>query len=344
VKLFSIFDFGFSIARSGSKSIVGLSLGALLFVLCRSAEAQQPVKVFRVGGLTTGFLSSISPRREALRQGLRELGYVDGKNIVIEWRGAENRPERRRALAEELVRLPVDIIVTSGSDATRAAKEATLTIPIVMASSNDPIGDGFVASLARPGGNITGLSQLSPELNGKRLEILKEVLPKLSRLAVFWTSSGVGQETVRKEIEFAAAASGVKLQYIDVLTTKDIEPAFRAAVKGRADAALETISGTIRSAYLKELAELVVKHRLPVMRERPEHIESGALMSYGVNLRDLDRRAATYVDKILKGAKPADLPVEQPTKFEFIINLKAAKQIGLTIPPKVLARADKVIR
>jgi putative tryptophan/tyrosine transport system substrate-binding protein len=330
--------------NSKRAKVIGFVLGALLFALCTSAEAQQAAKIPRVGALTTGFVSAISPRVEALRQGLRDLGYVEGKNILIEWRGADNIPERRRALAEELVRLKVDVIVTGGSDATHAAKEATSTIPIVMASSNDPVGDGFVNTLARPGGNITGLSQLSPELNGKRLEILKEVLPKLSRLAVFWTSPGVGQAQVKKEIERAAAAFGVQLQYLDVLTTKDIEPAFRAAVKERADAVLETISGPIRSAYLKELAELAVKHRLPVMRERPEHVEAGGLMSYGVNLRDLDRRAAVYVDKILKGAKPADLPVEQPKKFEFIINLKAAKQIGLTIPPNVLARADRVIR
>jgi putative tryptophan/tyrosine transport system substrate-binding protein len=317
---------------------------ALILATIHLAEAQQPKKVPRIGWLTTGFLSTMSARQQAFQQGLRELGYVEGKNILIEWRGADNIPERRRALAEELVSLKVDVIVTGGSDAARVAKEATSTIPIVMASSNDPVGDGFVASLARPGGNITGLSQLSPELNGKRLEILKEVLPKLSRLAVFWSSSGVGQEQVRKEIERAASAFGVKLQYFDVLTTKDIEPAFRAAVKGQADAVLETISGPIRSAHQKELAELAVKHRLPVMRERPEHVEAGGLMSYGVNLLNLDRRAATYVDKILKGTKPADIPVEQPTKFEFIINLKAARQIGLTIPPNVLARADKVIK
>jgi len=213
-----------------------------------------------------------------------------------------------------------------------------------MASDNDPVGNGFVASLARPGGNITGLSQLSPELSGKRLEILKEVIPKLSRVAVFSTSTGVGNAQVMKEIDLAAAAFGVKLQHLDVLTTKDIEPAFRAAVKGRADAVLENMSGPIRSAARKELAELAVKNRLPVMRERPEHVEAGGLMSYGVNLLNLDRRAATYVDKILKGTKPADLPVEQPTKFEFIINLKAAKQIDLTIPPNVLARADRVIK
>ena len=224
--------------------------------------------------------------------------------------------------------------MTAGEGGTRAAKQATSTIPIVMASADDPVGAGFVASLARPGGNITGLSQLSPELSGKRLEILKEVVPKLSRVAVFGTSTDLGNAQSLKEIQRAAAALGVKVQYIDVLTTKDIEAAFRAAVKGRADAVLEIISGPIRSARLKELAELAVKHRLPVMRERPEHVEAGGLMSYGVSLPDLGRRAATYVDKILKGAKPADLPVEQPTKFEFIINLKAAKQIGLTIPPE----------
>jgi putative ABC transport system substrate-binding protein len=326
------------------KKITVIILSVMLFAFNVPVAAQQPKKVPRIEWLTNGFLSTTSARQQAFREGLRDLGYIEGNNIFIEWRGADNIPERRRAIAEEVVSLKVDVIVTGGSDAARVAKEATSTIPIVMASSNDPVGDGFVASLARPGGNITGLSQLSPELSGKRLEILKEVLPKLSRLAVFWTSSGVGQVQVRKEIERAAAAFGVKLQYFDVLTTKDIETAFRAAVKGRADAVLETISGPIRSAHRKELAELAVKYRLPVMRERPEHVEAGGLMSYGVNLLHLDRRAATYVDKILKGTKPADIPVEQPTTFEFIINLKAAKQIGLTIPPNVLARADRVIR
>jgi ABC-type uncharacterized transport system substrate-binding protein len=320
------------------------TLSALLIALCLPAHAQEPAKIPRVVWLTSGPLSIISARLEAFRQGLRELGYVEGENISIETRGADNIPERRRALVEELVRLKVDVIVTAGEGGTRAAKQATSTIPIVMASADDPIGAGFVASLARPGGNITGLSQLSPELNGKRLEILKEVVPKLSRVAVLGTSADLGNAQSLKEIELAATAFGVKVQYIDVLTTKDIEPAFRAAIKGRADAVLEIISGPIRSARLKELAELAVKHRLPVMRERPEHVEAGGLMSYGVSLPDLGRRAATYVDKILKGAKPADLPVEQPTKFELMINLKAAKQIGLTIPPNVLARADRVIR
>jgi len=326
------------------KNVFCLALCAMLFTLCSSADAQQPAKIPRIGWLTTGSLSTTAARQQAFQQGLREIGYLEGKNILIEWRGADNIRERGRAQAEELVRLKVDVIVTAGSDTTRRAKEASSTIPIVMASDNDPVGNGFVASLARPGGNITGLSQLSPELSGKRLEILKEVIPKLYRVAVFSTSTGVGNAQVMKEIDLAATAFGVKLQHLDVLTTKDIEPAFREAVKGRADAVLENMSGPIRSAARKELAELAVKNRLPVMRERPEHVEAGGLMSYGVNLLNLDRRSATYVDKILKGTKPADLPVEQPTKFEFIINLKAAKQIGLTIPPNVLARADKVIK
>lgn len=308
------------------------------------AQGQQAATIPRVARITGGFLTSSPDRQEAFRQGLRELGYVEGKNILIEWRGAENIPGRVKTIAEELVRLNVAVIVTAGSGIVPTIKQATSTIPIVMAGSDDPVGSGLVASLARPGGNITGLSQMSPELNGKRLEILKEVLPKLSQLAVFGTSSSRGQALTMKEIERAAAGFGVKLQYIDVLTTKDIEPAFRAAVKGRAQAVLEIIRGNIRSAARKELAELAIKHRLPVMRERPEHVEAGGLMSYGVNLRDLDRRAAVFVDKILKGRTPQDLPVEQPIKFEFRINLKAAKAINLKIPPNVLVRADRVIR
>ena len=324
-----------------------ISLGILATVLLinvSSASAQQPAKIPRVVWLTTGSASNISGRMEAFRQGMRELGYVEGKNILIESRGADNIRERRKPLAEELVRLKVDVIVTAGSGGTRTVKEVTSTIPIVMASDDDPVGSGFVASLARPGGNITGLSQLSPELNGKRMDILKEVLPKLSRVAVFSTSTAQDYAQVMKEILLAAGAFGLKLQQIDVLTTKDIEPAFRAAVKGKAEAALENISGSIRSAQLNELAELAIKHRLPVMRERPEHVDAGGLMSYGVSLPALARRAAVYVDKILKGTKPADIPVEQPIKFEFIVNLKAAKAIGLTIPPNVLVRADRVIR
>jgi putative ABC transport system substrate-binding protein len=213
-----------------------------------------------------------------------------------------------------------------------------------MAQADDPIANGFVVSLARPGGNVTGLSSLSPELSGKRLELLKEVIPKLSRVAVFGTSTSVGNAQVFREVELAAAAFGVKIQYIDVLSAKDIEPAFHAATIGRADAIFEIISGRIRSDRRKEIAELAVKNRLPLMLERPDHVEAGGLMSYGVSLIDLDRRAAWYVDRILKGAKPADLPVEQPTKFDLTINLKTAKRLRLTIPANVLARADRIIR
>jgi len=286
----------------------------------------------------------MADRIEAFRQGLRELGYVEGKNIVIEWRYAEGKVDRLPALAAELMRLKVDVIVSGGSSATRRAKEATSTIPIVMTQDSDPVGTGLVASLARPGGNITGLSTLSPEISGKRLELLKEIVPKLSRVAVFGTSTSPVNAQELKEVELAAGALGVKLQYLDVLSSKDVETGFRGAVKARADAVLMMISMSVTNFQRKEIAELAVKSRLPVVYDSRLSVEAGGLMNYGVNPTDLLRRAATYVDKILKGANPAELPVEQPTKFEFIINLKAAKQIGLAIPPNVLARADKVIR
>jgi ABC-type uncharacterized transport system substrate-binding protein len=307
------------------------------------ARAQQPTNVPRIGYLTGTNLAATG-RQEALRQGLRDLGYAEGKNIVIEWRSSEGNRKRQRALAAELVRLKVDVIVTGGSSSTRFVKEATSTIPIVMTQDDDPVGRGLIASLARPGGNITGVSSLSPQLNGKQLEILKEVVPKLSRVAVFGTSTSAGRSRSMQEVELAAGALRVKLQNIDVLADKDIEPAFHAAATGHAEAVLWLVSGTIGSTQRKEIATLAVKSRLPVIYERGNNVEAGGLMYYGVNLNDLARRAATYVDKILKVAKPADLPVERPTKFEFVINLKAAKQIGLTIPPNVLARADRVIR
>ena len=241
------------------------------------------------------------------------------------------------------MRLKVDVIVTGGLGATRPANEATNTIPIVMASDTDPVGNGFVATLARPGGNITGLSTLSPELNGKRLELLKEIVPKLSRVAVHGTSTSASNAQSLRETELAAGALAVKLQYLDVRSPKDIEAAFRAAATGRADALL-VLGNPILNNQRKQVVELAVKHRLPATYTRPEFIEAGGLMYYGTNYNELFRRAAIYVDKILKGAKPAELPVEQPKKFELIINLKAAKQIGLTIPPNVLASADKVIR
>jgi len=283
-------------------------------------------------------------RHESFRQGLRDLGYVEGKNIVIDWRSADGKLDRLPALAAELVRRKVDVIVTSGGNATRAAKDATRTIPIVMTNDSDPVGDGIITSLARPGGNITGLSSLATDLNGKRLEILREVVPKLSRVAVLRPrSSNTSGDGEVRDLELAANAFGVKLQYLDVFESKDIAIAFRAASKGRADGVL-VLAGGIFGAQRSQIADLAVKNRLPVIYFEDRPVEAGGLMFYGVSQFDLHRRAATYVDKILKGANPAGLPVEQPKKFDFIVNLKAAKQIGLTIPPNVLARADKVIR
>ncbi|MBM2803131.1 MAG: transporter substrate-binding protein [Deltaproteobacteria bacterium] len=307
------------------------------------AQAQQSTKIPRIGYLANVSPSVNAARTEAFRQGLRELGYVEGKNIVIEWRSSEGKADRLPGLAAELVRLKVDVIVTAGGGSTRAAKKATVTIPIVMTYDNDPVGNGFVASLARPGGNITGLSTLSPEISGKQLELLKEIVPRLSRVAVFGTSTNPGNAQSLKEIELAAGAFKVQLQYLDVLDPKDIATAFRAASKGRADAVLVLTSGSINSQRT-QVIDLAVKSRLPAIYFWSDFVEAGGLMSYATSITDLDRRAATYVDKILKGRTPADLPVEQPMKFEFVINLKAAKQIGLTIPPNVLVRADRVIR
>jgi ABC-type uncharacterized transport system substrate-binding protein len=324
------------------ESIFCVALAVLLFALCFSAQAQQPTKVHRIGFLGSGSISSAA-RIKLFREGLRELGYVEGKNIIIEWRFAEEKLGSEPALAAELMRLKVDIIVTSGAGATRAAKEATSTIPIVMSQDPDPVGNGFVASLARPGGNITGLSSVGADLAGKRLELLREVLPKLSRVAVFGTSINPGNVPALRETELAAAAFKVQLQFLDIVDAKDIETAFRAAGSGHADAVL-VLNSPVSSSRRKEIAAFAVKSRLPAFYNRSEYVEDGGLMSYGVSFADLAHRAATYVDKILKGAKPAELPVEQPKKFEFIINLNAAKQIGLTIPPNVLARADKVIK
>jgi putative ABC transport system substrate-binding protein len=316
--------------------VVALGMGAI-------AEAQQPAKVPRIGFLATVSPSTISDRIAAFRQGLRELGYVEGKNIVIEWRYGEGKADRGSGLVAELVRLKVDVIVTAGPVPTRAAKEATVTLPIIMGFDNDPVRNGFVASLARPGGNITGLSTHAPELSGKQLELLKEIVPRLSRVALLGSSTVPGYAPMLREVELTAKAFGVKLQYLDVLDPKDIETAFRAASKGRADAVL-VLTSRVLFSHRTQVAELAVKSQLPAIYYAPEWVEDGGLMSYSANITDLFRRAATFVDKILKGAKPADLPVEQPTKFELVINLKAAKQIGLTIPPNVLGRADKVIK
>jgi putative ABC transport system substrate-binding protein len=307
------------------------------------AEAQQPTKVPRIGFVSAASPPTIALRTAAFSQGLRELGYVGGKSIVIEYRYADGKLDRLPALAAELLRLKVDAIVTSAATSTRAVKEATSTIPIIMAQDNDPVGNGFVASLARPGGNITGLSSYSAELNGKRVELLKEIVPRLSRLGVVGESTYPGNAQSLKETELAAGALKVQLQYLDVLDPKDIETAFREASKGRADGILMLQSAVLNSQR-KQTTDLAIKSRLPAIYYAPEFLDAGGLMNYAASITDLYRRAATYVDKILKGAKPADLPVEQPKKFELIINLKAAKQIGLTIPPNVLARADKVIK
>jgi putative ABC transport system substrate-binding protein len=297
----------------------------------------------RIGFLGGGSASANAGRIEAFRQGLRGLGYMEGKNLVIEQRWAEGKLNRLPALAAELVRLKVDTIVSAGPTVTRVAKEATVTIPIVMGFDDDPVGSGFVASLARPAGNITGLSALSPELSGKQLELLKEIIPRLSRVAVVGSSLHPGTAQSIKEMDQAAATVKVQLQHVDILEPNDIEPAFATATKGRADAVL-VLTSVVTNSHRKQIVELAAKHRLPAIYYTAEWVEAGGLMTYGASFTDLFRRAATYVDRILKGAKPADLPVEQPTKFEFVVNLKAAKQIGLTIPPNVLARADRVIK
>jgi putative ABC transport system substrate-binding protein len=306
-------------------------------------EAQQPANVPRIGYLSGSSLSVLAARIEAFRQGLRDLGYVEGKNIVIEWRETKGNPDRLPEAAAELVRLKVDVIVSPGPTVTRVLKEATSTIPIVMASDTDPVGSGFVVNLSRPGGNITGLSTLAPETGGKQLELLKEIVPRLSRVAIIGNSSNPGDAQALRETVLTAGSVEVYLRYLDILHPRDIETVLQAAAKGRADGVL-VLGNPILNAHRKQIVELVVKHRLPATYARPEFIDAGGLSYYGTNYNDLARRAAIYVDKILKGAKPADLPIEQPTKFELIVNLIAAKQIGLTIPHKVLGRADKVIK
>jgi putative ABC transport system substrate-binding protein len=312
-------------------------------ILAAAVEAQQPTKIPRIGFLSSLSPANVSARMDTFRQGLRELGYVEGKNIIIEYRYADGKLDRLPELAAELVHLKVDVIVTGGPAVNRSAKEATAIIPIVISFDNDPVGNGYVASLARPSGNITGLSTLAPEISGKRMELLKEVIPKLSSVAVFGNSIQPGNPQALKETELAATAFKVQLQYIDVLDPKDIESAFRDARKALAGAVL-VLGNVVVTSHPKQFVELAAKSRLPAIYWSPEFVEAGGLMTYSVSITDLFRRAATYVDKILKGRRPADLPVEQPIKFEFVINLKAAKQIGLTIPPNVLVRADRVIR
>jgi putative tryptophan/tyrosine transport system substrate-binding protein len=324
-----------------TRKLQSLAVTALLLAF-PSAEAQQSKKTPLIGYLTVAPLSANVARVEAFRQGLRELGYVEGENIVIAWRSGEGL-KRESDLVAEALRLKVDIIVSSGPTMTRAAKQATATIPIVMTFDSDPVGSGFIVSLARPGGNITGLSALSPELSGKQLELLKEIIPKLSRIAVLGNSNEPANPKTLKEIELAAGVLGVKVQSLDVLSPKDIEPAFHGATTMRAEA-LVVLPSLVLNDQRAKVTNLALKRRLPAIYFRQEFVEGGGLVSYGTSFTDLSRRAAIYVDKILKGAKPSNLPVEQPTKFDLVLNLKAANQIGLTVPPSVLARADKVIR
>jgi putative ABC transport system substrate-binding protein len=316
-------------------------LATVLLTTAPAAEAQQPNQTARIGILLSGSSSSYMSRIAALREGLRELGYVEGKNINIDYRYAEGKTDQFEVLAAELVRLQPDVLVTSGSPGIVALMKATNKIPIVMAAIGDAVGNRFVKSLAQPGGNVTGLSFLDPDISTKRLELLKEALPRVVRVAVLrHVTSG------KRSLETTLAASRplkIQVQVFEVQAPNEIEGAFMAAKKGGAEA-INVLASPILFAYRKELVDSSANHRLPGMYENKEFVEIGGLLSYGANLDDLFRRAAVYVDKILKGTKPADLPVEQPTKFEFIVNLKAAKHLGLTIPPNVLARADKVIR
>jgi len=325
------------------KKVFYVTLVAMLLALSFPAEAQQTKKVPRIGYLSAISPSSDSTRIEAFRQGLRALGYVEGKNVVIEYRYAEGKNDQLPDLATELVHLKVDVIVATSTLAARPAKAATKTIPIV-ALSGDPVGTGLVASLARPGANVTGVTNLSPDLSGKRLELLKEVVPGITRIAVLWDTEGPVPILAFKETQEAAGVLGLQIQSLEVRGPKpDLEAAFKAAMKSRAGALL-TIGNPLINRHRGQIVDRAGKNRLPAIYADRNFIDAGGLMFYGVDQSALGSRLAYYVDKILKGAKPAELPVEQPTKFELVINLKTAKQIGLTIPPNVLARADKVIK
>ena len=328
--------------KNMKRKITVLTLGALLFALCDSVDAQQTTKIPIIGIL--GGASSPSARLDAFRREFRKLGYVEGKNIAFESRYAENKLERLPFLAAELVRLKVDVIVTPGANDTRAAKNATRTIPIVfLGTVSDPVSLGLVDSLASPGGNITGFTSIGGVLAGKQLELLKETIPKLSRVAVLWNAQNAGSTQVWKESQPPAKELGLQLHSMAISSANDIESGFRDAAKARSGALFVTGGGLIANNH-KQIISLAIKNRLPAIAGHEDFAERGGFMSYGTDRIEPYRRAAVLVDKILKGAKPADLPVEQPMKFEFVINLKTAKQIGLTIPPNVLARADRVIK
>ena len=314
---------------------------AFILTTIHLAEAQQQAKVYKLGFLGSEYLSA---NIEAVRQALRDLGYVEGQNLIVEFRYAEGKIERLPELADELVRLKVDVIVVTGSTpAALAAKNASKKIPIVFLGTTNPVTTGLVDSLARPGGNLTGLTNIHTELSGKRLELLKETIPKLSRVAVLWDPRGTGSALSWKESQLAARELGLKVHSMEVRSANDFENAFKAATKARSGA-LSVTATPLLGANRKRIADLAINARLPSLFVSNEGVDVGGLMAYGPNAIELYRRGAVYVDKILKGTKPADIPVEQPMKFDFAINLKTAKQIGLTIPPNVLARANRVIR
>jgi putative ABC transport system substrate-binding protein len=330
-----------------NRNFVACLLGAFLFALCLSAEAQQPKKVPRIGYLSAIDPVTDFPRTEGIRLALRELGYIEGQNIAIEYRYSEGKPERQPELAADLVRLKVDIIlVAGGTQPTRAAKNATKAIPIVMTGLGlDPVKAGLVESLARPGGNVTGLTTLNSEIGGKRLELLKEAVPKLARVAVLNDPTTVGATREAKEdLPVAARALGLTMRTWEVRAAEDFDKVFAALNKDRPDGLYVLLAGGRLRLNVKRITDFALKSRLPLVYYNREAVDAGGLMYYGADLTESCRRVAYFVDKILKGAKPAELPVEQPTKFELVINLKTARQIGLTIPPNVLARADKVIR
>ena len=319
-------------------------LAIFLLATVSPVKAQQPKKIAKIGYLAPGTPAAAAHLVEAFRQGLRELGYVEGKNFVFELRYGEARAERLPELARELVGLKLDVIVTATDVAIAAVKRETQQIPIVMGNSTDPVGTGFVTSLAHPGGNLTGLSSISPELSGKRLELLREVVPGLSRVAFLWNPDVRGAVLDYRETEGAAGSLRLQLQSVEVVRSEDLDRAFSAITKERAQALIMPAANPVGFAKRSQIASFAQKNRLPSMYAQKEYVDAGGLMSYGPSTPDMHHRAATYVDKILKGTRPADLPVEQPRKFELVINLKTAKQISLTIPPDVLARADKVIR
>jgi putative tryptophan/tyrosine transport system substrate-binding protein len=325
------------------RKVTGLALGALFFALSFPARAQQPAKTPRVGLLLQGTSTSLMTRLEGFRQGLRERGYVEGKNIALEQRFDDDREERLPALAAELVRLRVDVIVAAATPAIKAAKQATATIPIIFVHSADPVALGLVTSFARPGGNITGLSSASPDYSGKQLELLKEVVPQLSQIAILWNAANPGTAIAFREMQDAVRVLKLSVQSLEVRRSEDLAPAFKNVRKQRGTG-LVTLLDPLVVSQRTRIVELASEGRLPAIYPQKEFVEAGGLMAYGADLTDSYRRAALFMDKILKGAKPAELPVEYPTKFTFTVNLKAAKQIGLTIPPMVLARADKVIK